>query len=162
MTNSNRPPIQHYNLQDLFARSKVMPNGCIEWQMSCNNYGYPRIQVAGKVRLVTRLVLKIITGNDGLNLMALHSCDNRKCISPSHLRWGTHEENMLDGKLRNRFAKQIGEKAGRSKLTEQQVVFIRSLHNPSAKELSQSFGVSKTNINNILNGKIWTYLLEQS
>jgi hypothetical protein len=30
------------------------------------------------------------------NLQALHSCDNRVCVNPKHLRWGTHRDNMND------------------------------------------------------------------
>lgn len=26
----------------------------------------------------------------------LHSCDNKLCLNPDHLRWGTHRENMQD------------------------------------------------------------------
>ncbi len=26
----------------------------------------------------------------------LHNCDNGFCINPLHLRWGSHQENMLD------------------------------------------------------------------
>lgn len=36
------------------------------------------------------------------SLFALHSCDNGMCVNPSHLRWGTQSENIMDAVRRGR------------------------------------------------------------
>jgi len=35
-------------------------------------------------------------------MMILHSCDNRKCCNPNHLRAGTGKDNYRDALERNR------------------------------------------------------------
>lgn len=81
------------------------PHGdCWLWVGALEESGYARgILVNGKVVRGTHLALAI----DGRqrpnhNLLALHSCDNRPCVNPKHLRWGTDEENHEDHRLRGR------------------------------------------------------------
>jgi len=42
------------------------------------------------------------TGEQPLGRHALHSCDNQRCIEPSHLRWGSPADNMQDKVNRGR------------------------------------------------------------
>ena len=162
MSKANTTARQHYNLQDLLSRSKRMPSNCIEWQMSTNQYGYGRIQVGGKVQQVTRVVLKLVTNNDGNNLLALHSCDNPPCINPDHLRWGTQLDNMQDAVNRNRKPDSAGELNGRAILTEKDVFYLRSLPKPNVSEIAKHYGVSYNAIYRLLKGFSWKHLLKDN
>lgn len=88
-------------------------NDCWEWKSRIDRYGYGefRFDTKGKrqYRLAHRLALKLnnidITGH-----LVLHSCDNRKCCNPNHLRCGTHQENMNDMKERGRSLKGVNKR----------------------------------------------------
>lgn len=62
-----------------------------------------------------------------------HSCDNPKCVNPSHLFLGTHSDNMKDAYQKNRLKVPIGNrfKNGNipinAKLDQQKVDTIKSL-----------------------------------
>ena len=63
-----------------------------------NGYGYPTVD--GKNWRAHRLSW-VLSGRElipGLELS--HTCENRSCVRPSHLRQVTHKENMLYGKGR--------------------------------------------------------------
>ena len=123
-------------------------------------FGCPR-----KNFLAHRVAYAIETGSDPANLLVLHSCDNRKCVNPSHLRTGTNKDNTTDLFLRNRMP--IGglglkgdqsfarlhpeklkrcEKNGNAKLTNEQVITMRKLfaEGTSRKKLATMFGKAKS------------------
>lgn len=87
--------------------SKTVRNGdCLEWT---GNYfinkktrlkTYPYIYFQGKVWRGNRLALFLATGELPKDLYALHKCDNKKCINPDHLAWGTHQQNMREAEDR--------------------------------------------------------------
>lgn len=68
-----------------------------------NKQRYPqfRISEARKTVRGNRFILKLWTQQSGEGLLALHTCDNAKCLNPAHLYWGDHRQNALDSVERN-------------------------------------------------------------
>ena len=134
----------------------LKPNGdCLEWSACCFNTGYGKTWAYGKPWLTHRLALHL-EGIDPTGHFVLHSCDNRRCCNPAHLRLGTHEENMRDMVSRGRQAR--GSNAGTAKLTEQQVLEIRAIRGMTQDAIAERYGVSHDSISLIINRKNWTHI----
>jgi len=79
---------------------------CWEWQGKLRNDGYAEIAVQsitgqrGRYWLVHQYAWYITYGVKPT--MLLHSCDNRKCVNPNHLREGNHKDNYNDMVARGR------------------------------------------------------------
>lgn len=86
-----------------------------------------------------------------------HICDNPGCVNPDHLITGTHQDNSQDMVNKGRQAR--GEQSPRAKLTEDIVLLIRSLQNHmSSRQTAGRFGITKTNVLDIWNRKIWKHI----
>lgn len=140
-------------------------DGCWGWTGFVDNKGYGRVNVhtAGVRRSqgAHRASWFIHYGDIPEGMHILHSCDNPQCTNPEHLRLGTHAENMRDMKERGR-AKgygKPGEACGHAKLTWEKVREIRRLKDGcptlSNHVLAVQFGVTPSNISNIVTGKTW-------
>ena len=117
--------------------------------------GYGRVMVNRKRYRLHVYVLMQATGYRPEGMHALHSCDNPRCINPSHLRWGTHSENMCDRNQRGRTrgGSNAGERNGNSKLSDQQTLEIKALAGSTSQTaIAERFGVSKSLINKIIKG----------
>lgn len=91
------------------------------------------------------------------NLFALHTCDNKKCCNERHLFVGDHQSNMDDMLEKERQAR--GHAVFGSKLLAPQVLQIRALRKSmSVISIAANFGVSTTNVYNILNRKVWKHI----
>ena len=133
---------------------------CWIWKLYCTRDGYGQVKFKGKNVGAHRIAFelfhkrKIVEG-----LFILHSCDNRKCCNPIHLREGTNQENMNDKVLRNR--QQRGETFLCSKLTEVQVLEIRNKYAESTythTKLGTEYGVARPTISYIINRKTWKHI----
>lgn len=134
-------------------------DGCWFWGGFIQNNGYGTLTVNKVHVLVHRLSYeefyqqKIPSG-----MMILHSCNNRSCINPNHLRMGTHADNMQDMVDADRAAK--GEQNGHALLTEDQVKQIKHLSRQGVAIhiLTKMFSCSRSTIKDIRSGRCWNWV----
>ena len=147
----------------LISHIKINPETqCWEWQGSKRN-GYGRMIVGSrkdqtrKSESAHRVSYEIYHGEIPNGMEVCHKCDNPCCINPEHLFVGTRQDNMRDREIKGRNKPQQGEKNGRAKLTQSQIIEIRQSRNfgMSYGQLANNFGVNKKTIIDIVKGKNW-------
>jgi hypothetical protein len=134
----------------------ISKSGCWECvSHKPNSDGYPKITIRGKIMSIHRYYFEKYNGVIPRGLIVRHTCDNRKCINPDHLVMGTHKDNALDRVSRNRSA--VGIASGQSKLTEDQVRFIKN-YSGKNYHLAKMFNVDNMTIAAIKNGRTWKHI----
>jgi len=142
-------------------------NACWPWIGKSFSHGYGQIQVGRKPdrRTVRSHQLSYFLANEDIEIShwVLHSCDNRPCCNPMHLRGGTHAENTADAIERGRFLNRPtvrGEQHGCSRLTENDVRDIRALAHQGLlqRDIGQRFGIPQATVSGIALGKAWSHL----
>lgn len=134
---------------------------CLTWPFTRDSYGYGRMTRDGKQQTVARLVCEAIHGAaPSPRHEAVHSCGqgHAGCVSPLHVSWGTHAENMAD--MANHGTSNRGTKNPHAKLKEEDVRLIRSLGRAGfpRSEIAGLFEVSQSNVGVILRGQSWGWL----
>ena len=82
----------------------TQPADCWPWLRSVDRNGYGKLQIHGKNWKAHRYICALVHGERDSTWLAIHSCDNRRCCNPAHLRWGTPQENSDDRMIRGRQA----------------------------------------------------------
>lgn len=78
------------------------PDGCWLWTAGLNNMGYARFRHNGRDALAHRVVWAILGEPIPDEILACHTCDNPRCIRPSHHFLGTQTDNMRDCSAKHR------------------------------------------------------------
>lgn len=138
-----------------FWKKVTVTDGCWLWTGSTNGSGYGEIrskEIGGK-RYAHRFSWELEFGPIPKGGEVCHSCDQPSCVNPEHLFLGSHHDNMLDAKAKNRMP--AGERNGQAKLTIDQVREIRSTTGLTAESIARKFNVSRSLISLILRGDRW-------
>lgn len=144
---------------------KIADSGCWEWMGSrwgyCGNIpkAYGVISVEGKNYSAHRWIYSYVNNKQlDKDTYICHRCDNTLCVNPNHLFEGNVQDNIDDRNIKNRQAK--GEKHGGAKLTEQDVIEIRS-NKIDSKVMAEKYNVHRDTIYKIRSGDSWKHLNEK-
>lgn len=133
---------------------------CVLFKGASNGKGYGQLSVDGKLVYAHRYVLERFAGPaPAPGLMALHSCGNRACVNPDHLRWGTALENAYDREADGNTFR--GETHPRSILTRNTVRQIRALYQSgkwTQQQLADRFGVCQPTISRVCARRGWRHV----
>ena len=131
---------------------------CIDHGQRGSKFGYGSTTITEEgVRRKTSLHRAMYCKHRGCKLseidelVIMHTCDNPRCINPNHLKLGTGLDNILDRQVKKR---------NYTKLTREQVVYVRENYKPYDKEfgsaaLARRFGVDASTVNRAANGHGW-------
>jgi hypothetical protein len=118
---------RHKNTRkNIWARINILsPNECWEVVGKLRN-GCGVIMIDYKNYYAHRIIYEEIFGSIPEGLLIRHTCNNRKCCNPNHLKLGTYQDNSNDMVFGGRSSS--GEKRYNSKLTKLQISEIRNLY----------------------------------
>lgn len=137
-----------------FARRAAQFDGpeCLPWPFKPDCYGYGRFWADGKTYRAHVEVCAMVHGPRPEGLECAHSCGNRICVNPRHLRWATPLENTQDKYLHGTVP--VGESHPRCKFSDETVDYIRRAKGRiNYRVLSAETGVSKSHIWRIWRGQ---------
>lgn len=150
-----------------FAKVKKIPDGCWEWQATIGAgsdggygvfYGYDPLRGKKTNMQAHRWSYLHHIGPIPADKIVMHTCDNRRCVNPEHLKLGTLKDNATDMMLKGRWGGPVGEDHFNTNLTEQQVEKIRKEYVAGTlyqHQLAKKFGVGQSTISRIVRGEVW-------
>jgi hypothetical protein len=142
-------------------------NTCREYRGPKTGKGYPAPRFNGEQVLLHRWVVEQVEGRPlEPGEVVMHRCDNPPCFLYGHLQRATQSDNIRDAmaKGRHRYVAHQGEaNGGGGKLTAAQAVEIRrrwrrgapASHPNSTQALADEFGIGRTMVRKIGNGRAW-------
>lgn len=136
----------------------VSKSGCWEWTgttMQKEDYGIACHR--GKRQRAHRLSYMYHKGQIPEGLLICHTCDNPICINPDHLYAGTAKDNSADMVSRGRQNRLKGEEAGQAKLTNIEVLAIRS-DNRRHKYIAKDYGIAVSTVSSIKQRTNWKHI----
>lgn len=160
-------------MRDLFKNPKdfwsrfggPVTDECWVWPGYIRFDGYGEVRTGAARWLTHRLAWTLANGPIPDGMFVCHKCDSPPCCNPDHLFIGTNADNIADMIAKGRTC--TGSKHGNSKLTEDQVLEIRSVYrrgipnnaSPTSQGgLAKRFNVSRELIRNIVKRRVWTHV----
>ncbi len=139
------------------------PEACWRWTRGFFGNGYGQFRVGARKVRAHRAAYELTRGSLG-QLRACHRCDNRWCCNPLHIYAGADADKARDrnsmGRHRTSTAPRpsmANELNPSARVTREQVDEIRQLARAGAiqRELAERFGLSQSQVGNIVRGKCW-------
>lgn len=134
------------------------PDECWEWMAYRDSDGYGVFDQGGRPYGAYWISLILHTGRCYEELMACHTCRSRSCVNPAHLYWGTAADNVRDAMEQGTQRFLCGEDSPQARLTGEDVFSIRDAYasgKVSQSVLAERYGVSQTEISNIVRNVHW-------
>lgn len=146
--NDRKKPIG-YNF--LMANVGHVGNDCLLWPFSVTTPGYGSFSYLNQRFLSHRFMCEQANGPaPDPSYHAAHSCGNRRCVNPKHLRWRSQSDNQYERRAHGTNNKT------RHKLTLEQARQIRKLKGiETAIQTAARYGVTESNVRLIQEGKTW-------
>lgn len=138
------------------------PDECWPWKGSPNTSGYGQVDLTYKgVRCahnVHRVIWALAHGRSPGRRFVRHTCHNRICCNPAHLRLGTPLQNSRDMIAAGRST--AGDRNPNARLTAEQVHGIRSAlaAGETQASVARRHGVSCQAVNHIATGRRWSHV----
>lgn len=132
---------------------KGMSTRCWEWTASVRRDGYGQLNVEGKTLAAHRLSWFLKHGK-WPQPCALHKCDYRRCVRPSHLFEGTKDENLEDMVKKGRSAH--GENRPDAKLPDKSATSIRRKYKTgdyTQRQLADEYNIDQSWVSRIIQRK---------
>lgn len=141
----------------IMAKVKKTSAGCWEWQGQTRFDGYGLIWYKGKAERAHRIAYMVLKGKlPKLPLVLCHTCDNRKCVNPAHIFLGTRGDNIRDAASKWRL--RINDLHHATKLSVDDVKYIRSATERSCADIARMFGVNPSTVSDIRRGASRKYI----
>jgi len=143
-----------------FDKVKITKH-CWLWIASKNKKGYGGFDFKGKQILAHRFSYELFVGaiEPGKQILHRRECGNPSCVNPNHLYMGTHTDNVRDMIIWGNVA--MGTRSGRAKLTEEDVLSIRRIHEDKQltyKNTANLFGITAFHVGQIVLRHYWKHL----
>jgi hypothetical protein len=136
------------------------PEECWVWTGARSKLGYGKVR-SGRLLIAAHRIALLHSGVEiPAGMFVLHSCDNRPCCNPSHLRVGTKKDNAIDRALRNPDSWAMGSRNAAARLTAEDVLSIRErlAGGEYGAALAREYSVAQTTISAINRRSTWARL----
>lgn len=143
---------------------KKEPNECWKWKGYVNN-GYGRVQIDGRAYYAHRVIFDL--ANPGVITRSsprykkdygflMHSCDNRLCCNPFHLKVATILQNNQDCNQKKRRNLPKGEDHFRSVFTNDQIKKILEMRQSgkTTTQISVAMNKNRSTVKSLLRRRI--------
>lgn len=142
---------------------KGIGDECWDWIAGVGGPGYGELNLGRRgLGMVTahRFSYELHKGAIPEGLCVMHSCDNRRCVNPSHLSLGTLNDNNQDAIAKGRFRfpePRHGERSPVSKLTDEIVraIRLRRANGERLTVMAKDYGVTEALVSMVALRKIW-------
>ena len=130
---------------------------CWEWDSRIGQDGYGQFHFRGKNTHSHRVAWMLKNDKEiPEGMIILHTCDNKRCVNPYHLKLGTYSDNLADAMERTPY--RMGRK---SRFYDGEVWLMKKLYygGTEQKLIAKMFRATQSYISNLINDNRGTNIM---